>query len=126
MLKRKPYPFTTPFSQRLSPTPVQPKSVIDESFEKAVRLAEAKISNGDLSGASRLITPYLPLLTAKQKKRIVNVLDPHAENIFRKAYILKAFDREASDRMMSLLSNSGLDFLPSIQKAGKLITHQKN
>ena len=113
-------------TRRASATPGSARSVINQSFEKSLLLAEAKISNGDLSGASRLITPYLPLLTAKQKKRIVNVLDPHAENIFRKAYILKAFDREASDRMMSLLSNSGLDFLPSIQKAGKLITHQKN
>ncbi len=83
--------------------------------------AEAKISDGDLSGASILIKPYLPPLTTRQKKRIVNVLDPHAEKIFRKAYILKAFDRKASDRMMSLLSSSGFDFLPNVRKAGKLV-----
>jgi hypothetical protein len=109
-----------------SPTLALARSVIDKSFQKALLLAEAKISNGNLSGASLLINPYLPLLTAKQKKRIVDVLDPHAEDIFRKAYILKAFDREASDRMMSLLSGSGLELLPSTKKAHKFVSDPKN
>ncbi len=47
----------------------------------------------------------------------MNVLDPHAENIFRKAYILKVYDRDASYRMLRQLSVSGLDFLPSVKKA---------
>ncbi len=100
-----------------APTPALARSVIDESFEKALLLAEAKTSKGDLSGASLLIKPYLPLLTVKQKNRIVNVLDPHAEDIFRKAYILKAFDRRTSDKMLKMLAEDGLGLLPSVKKA---------
>ena len=97
-------------------------SVIDEPFEKALRQAEAKISNGNLSGASLLIEPYLPLLTVRQKERVVSVLDPHAEDIFRKAYILKAFDREVSDKMLEMLAKDGMDLLPSVRKALKLVS----
>ncbi len=107
---------------RVSATPSPARSVIDKSFQKALLLAEAKISNGDLSGASLLIKPYLPLLTAKQKIRIVNVLDPHAENIFRKAYILKTFDRGKSDKMLKMLAEDGMDLLPSVRKALDLIS----
>jgi len=114
--RKKSSPRVSKTTATTSPTPDLAKSLIHESFEKALRQAEKKISAGNLPGASILIKPYLPLLTAKQKKRIMDVLDPHAEEIFRKAYILKAFDREASDRMMSLLSGSGLDFLPSVKK----------
>ncbi len=116
----------SPGVYRASPTPALARSVIDEPFEKALRQAEAKISGGNLSGASLLIKPYLPLLTVKQKMRVVNVLDPHAEDIFRKAYILKAFDREASDQMMSLLSGSGLELLPSTKKAHKFVSDPNN
>ncbi len=68
-----------------------------------------------------MIKPYLPLLTVKQKIRIVNVLEPHAEDIFRKAYILKAFDWETSDKMLRMLAEDGLDLLPSIRKASELV-----
>jgi len=74
---------SSPAVYRTSDTPDTPRSVIDESFEKALLLAETKISKGDLSSASRLIKPYLPLLKARQKERVVDVLDPYAENILR-------------------------------------------
>jgi hypothetical protein len=112
---------TPPGIRRASSTPSPARSAFDESFQKALRLAEAKISNGDLSGVSLLIKPYLPLLTVRQRKQIVNVLDPYAENMFRKAYILKAFDRRTSDKMLKMLAEEGLSLLPSVRKAGKLV-----
>jgi len=117
-LRRK---MSSPGVYRASATPSPARSVIDDSFKTALRLAEVKISIGDLSGASLLIEPYLPLLTAKQKMQIVNVLDPHAEDIFRKAYILKAFDRRTSDKMLKMLAEDGMDLLPSVRKARKLV-----
>jgi len=46
---------------------------------------------------------------------------PEYANIFRKAYILKAFDRGTSDKMLKMLADNGLGLLPSIRKAGKLV-----
>jgi len=120
--RKKSSPRVSKTTATTSPTPALARSLIHESFEKALRQAEAKISGGNLSDASLLIEPYLPLLTVRQKERVVSVLDPHAEDIFRKAYILKAFDRGKSNKMLEMLAEDGMDLLPSVRKALELVS----
>lgn len=91
--------------------------VEETTFSSILKQAAKQLSKYDAAGAGRLITPLLPLLSPGQRDTAIMVLNPYAEEIFKKAYILRPFWREKSDGMMRELAQSGLGILPGVRKA---------
>lgn len=112
-------PAKLPSVRRISFRSANSAIDLTTSLTRTLYTAEKRFQEGDLEGSSQLIKPFLPLLTARQKKQIIDRLDPYAEKIYRRAYILKPYDRQGSAKMMELLARSGLDLLPSVRKAIK-------
>jgi len=98
---------------------------ISVSLAKALKASERRFSDGDIEGSSRLIEPFIPLLSAGQKRQVVDRLEPYAEKIYRRAYILRPYDSDTAARMMDLLASKGLKLLPSVKKAASSLNREK-
>lgn len=95
----------------------KPGYVEEATFSRILKQAKKRLSKYDAAGAGKLITPLLPLLSPGQRDKAILALNPYAEEIFRKAYILRPFRRKESDGMMRELALSGLEILPGVRKA---------
>lgn len=103
--------------RRHSPSRRPPGHIEEAGFARILKQAEKRLSKYDAPGAGKLITPLLSLLSTGQRNAAIQALNPYAEEIFQKAYILKPFRREESDRMMRELALCGLGLLPGVRKA---------
>lgn len=92
----------------------------EESFTGTLELAADYLARGDAMRAGRLISSTQNLLSKKQLEQLKSVLEPLAEKMYRGAYILRSFDSREADRIFRELSNSGLEMLPSVVKAGRM------
>jgi len=92
----------------------------EESFTRTLELAADYLAKGDGIGAGGYISSIQALLSQKQLDQLKSALEPLAEKMYRRAYILRSFDGKESDRIFRELSDSGLDMLPSVVKAGRM------
>jgi len=109
-------PRSTPVKAKYSHRS-HPGYVEEATFSRILKQAKKRLSKYDAAGAGKLITPLLPLLSPGQRDTAVMALNPYAEEIFQKAYILRPFRRKESDGMMRELALSGLEILPGVRKA---------
>jgi hypothetical protein len=92
----------------------------EESFTRTLELAADYLAKGDGIGAGGCISSTQTLLSQEQLEQLKSVLEPLAEKMYRRAYILRSFDGKESDRIFRELSDSGLEMLPSVVKAGRM------
>jgi len=118
-----------PIIKKTAPLAEPPKTITarvddevlsEEIFTKNLDSASLHIAKGDWYSAGRCIHSIQAFLTKKQRERLIGALEPVAEKMYRKAYILRSFDSRESDRIFYNLSRSELEILPSVVKAGRM------
>lgn len=112
---------TSPKTTRLK---VDGGTLSEEVFAKNLESAVHYLVEGDGKRAGRCVLTILNLLSEKQRKQLVAVLEPEAEKIYRRAYILQPFDSRESEKIFRQLSESELEILPSVVKAKNFIAEQ--
>ena len=60
-------------------------------------------------------------MNENQKSKIIEALNPPLQEMYRKAYMLKNYDRPESIRILNEVVLCRIEFLPAWQKARKLL-----
>jgi len=97
------------------------KGIDSERFEEILQGALDSLKSGNPKQAGRSIVPLLLFLNQEQESTLVISLDPCLETIFQRAYMLRPYDRNASNEILTHIVASRLDILPTYQKAKELL-----
>jgi hypothetical protein len=96
-------------------------TIHNDELDKAIKSAALLIEQGNLKLAGRTLNPLLPHVDDDQRKIIIETLDPPAEALFKKAYMLKPYEPGRSKEILQGIVESGLQILPSYGKAKRVL-----
>jgi hypothetical protein len=99
----------------------QPDGIQIVEFEGILSTVKTLLANDQLEEAFRVVIPIAPLSGKEQRVQILEAIDPHLQKLFRKAYMLKNFERAESIYILEDIVACRLEFLPTWQKAKKLL-----
>ena len=107
------------------PTIPEAPGIPPKDLEKLINSAKQSINTGNPEQAGRIILPVLPYLTQDQRTRLVQTLDPCLYSVYQRAYLLRQYDRPASFAIIGQIVKSGLEILPTFEKARELYKSEK-
>jgi len=94
-------------------------------FQEMIKTALQLVEQENLVTAGRTLSPLLPHMDNDQRALIVNTIDPLIEAIFKKAYMIKFYEPERAGSILRSIIESQLEFLPSYQKARRLLEEER-
>jgi hypothetical protein len=94
-------------------------------LQQMIKTALLLVEQGNLVMASRTLNPLLPHMDNEQRALIVSTIDPLIENLFEKAYMIKFYEPDETRRILQSIIDSELEFLPSYQKAKRLLEKEQ-
>jgi hypothetical protein len=98
-----------------------PDGIQAREFEVILSRIKTLLEADQMTEVFRVLDPIASLTSEDQRVQIIETIDPLLQELFRKAYMLKNFERAESIKILNEIVTCRLQFLPAWQKAKRLL-----
>ncbi|MDF1535012.1 MAG: hypothetical protein P1S46_00730 [bacterium] len=108
-------------NEKADPLSASQGGIKADQFEKIISTVRSLLGRGQINEAVRAVRPIVPFANHAQRVQIIGIMDPPLQEKYKKAYLLKDYERSESVRILNDIVMCRLEFLPAWQKAQTLL-----